>query len=1031
MTTEPTLRAGDTSASAALDDGWWAPALALHERTGVVDQLGDPPDGSARTRFDRWRDRYGPQGGQAFRQRLAAVGLDEAGLLRLLAEPPVALAARTSRPRWARVVDEALRAAVPPPADAPVPRRWQDALAWPLRPLVATTVEHVSTRLAPFQSVARLDLASVVAGFEADLGRRLVELAARTLVVELHAWRDAGRLRGADGRQRFADFIRQLSQPAGLAELFAKYPVLARLLAEAGQFEAEGLTETLSRFVEDRTDIVRVVFDGVDPGTLHAVSAGQGDPHQRGSAVRVLRFAGGDRVVYKPRGVRTQLRLVELVDWLNAAVPGISLRTPAVFAPGGHGWMEFIAHTSLADTDAASAFYRRLGALLSLLHVVHATDMHCENLIAAGDQPLVVDAETLFHPSMPTANGADPAVRVLAGSVARTALLPSAEQGGVDRSALAGSAGAMVLHWESTGTDQMRPAGRLERAGEGLSRPHLAGQVVEPAVYQGELLRGFRLGYDAAARDRDHLLAIVRRCADLEVRVVLRPTRRYRALLEEAGCPDMLRDGLDRDQALDPLWIEAGDPLRRSVAGHEAVDLWAGDIPLFHARPGSRDLWTSHGRRLPDVLDRPESERVEETIAGLGEVDRQDQEWIIRATMAARRPVPAHQPTGRSFRRLDAVAAPPQRLLTAACEMADRIVAAGISDGDRVNWLGLEPVDEQRWLLLPTGAGLAHGHLGVALFLAQLAWLTDVPRYAGVARRATRAYPELCRLLAGQPRLVAMVGCGGLNGLGGMAYALARLAVLLRDPDLAALAADTVDLTAAATEDALPDWADGVAGALTAMLAVHRELGLASAWRLARRCAELLVPLVREAAPSDLPDDFATGWAGIGYALHRIGGPLPRYRPAAVRAMELVSTAPVATDGNRGWCSGDAGRLLATAVTAVVPGDVERGVRALASRPVSRDLSLCHGELGVAETLTVLAGTGRHPGAAQACHRRAGLVLDAIRRHGPVCGTPDEVVTPGLLTGLAGIGYGLLRLGYADRVPSVLLLEPSGARSKS
>jgi lantibiotic modifying enzyme len=33
------------------------------------------------------------------------------------------------------------------------------------------------------------------------------------------------------------------------------------------------------------------------------------------------------------------------------------------------------------------------------------------------------------------------------------------------------------------------------------------------------------------------------------------------------------------------------------------------------------------------------------------------------------------------------------------------------------------------------------------------------------------------------------------------------------------------------------------------------------------------------------------------------------------------------------------------------------------------------------------------------------------------------VDTPGFLTGLAGIGYGLLRLALPDRVPSALLLH--------
>lgn len=38
-------------------------------------------------------------------------------------------------------------------------------------------------------------------------------------------------------------------------------------------------------------------------------------------------------------------------------------------------------------------------------------------------------------------------------------------------------------------------------------------------------------------------------------------------------------------------------------------------------------------------------------------------------------------------------------------------------------------------------------------------------------------------------------------------------------------------------------------------------------------------------------------------------------------------------------------------------------------------------------------------------------------------GVPFNVETPGLMTGLAGIGYGLLRLADPQNVPSVLLLE--------
>jgi lantibiotic modifying enzyme len=42
-------------------------------------------------------------------------------------------------------------------------------------------------------------------------------------------------------------------------------------------------------------------------------------------------------------------------------------------------------------------------------------------------------------------------------------------------------------------------------------------------------------------------------------------------------------------------------------------------------------------------------------------------------------------------------------------------------------------------------------------------------------------------------------------------------------------------------------------------------------------------------------------------------------------------------------------------------------------------------------------------------------------------GVPLNVETPGLLLGLAGIGYELLRLAEPERVPSLLTLAPPTA----
>jgi len=326
--------------------------------------------------------------------------------------------------------------------------------------------------------------------------------------------------------------------------------------------------------------------------------------------------------------------------------------------------------------------------------------------------------------------------------------------------------------------------------------------------------------------------------------------------------------------------------------------------------------------------------------------------------------------------------------------------------------MGIELVDDRRWLVLPMGAGLACGYVGVALFLAQVSELSEIARYGEMARRAVRAVPDMLTTLADRPDLVAAIGCGGLHGFGGIAYGLARLSSLLADSDVAAeLRTSTrmaVELAAmAARNPGPPGIATGDAGCVAAMTAVHAELGLAEAAALASRCARRLSDLVhRTGGRCDTGGGFADGAAGIAWAL------ADRDADAARLALSHARSAP----DDLGWCTGQAGLALAGADPAPL----------LADRPGLADLSLCHGELGIAEALTVLAAAEDRPGpVAAARRRRAGLVLDAIHSYGAVCGVPGGVPTPGLLNGLAGIGYSLLRLGFTERVPSVLQFEPS------
>ncbi|MEV4643129.1 type 2 lanthipeptide synthetase LanM [Actinoplanes sp. NPDC049548] len=804
-----------------------------------------------------------------------------------------------THPAWAAFVEHTVSAAPIEGPDIAVGLEWHVAFAAALAPLTRAARDRVMEQVGDAGAV---ELTAVCDGWSAQLGRRLAALAARTLVAELHTARAAGRLRGGTPAERFTDFARTIGSRSGLAGLFAAYPVLGRLLGQECGYAVDTLVELIERFSLDRPSIVAAVHGGVDPGPVTRIDFGNGDTHRRGRAVATLSFASGAKLMYKPRSLAPHQRFGLLVAWLNARLPGLDLRTAAAIDRRDYGWMEYVARVPCANAAEVELFYRRQGVLLALLYAVDGTDIHCENLIAHGSHPVLVDVETLFHPDLARADPIpDPAAQALIRSVCRTALLPRVligEHGGFDLSGLGGDQGALypteVAGWEAAGTDRMRLVRRAAPFTGADNRPRLDGREVDPGDHLDELLAGFRVGYDSIAGNRDAFAALLTAGAGDEIRVVVRPTAYYATFLDESTHPVVLRDAFDRDSTFGQLVEDVtDDDVLLRLARHELDDLWAGDIPLFTGRPESRDLWSAAGQRIPDVLARCSLAAASAKVWAFGARDRRTQEWLITATLATR-PGAA----GRPRTTMDELGG--TDLLDAARRIADDLADRAIHDQWRANWLGLELLDGRHWTVAPLGASLGEGYPGVALFLAQLAVLTGAERYGTLARAALRPLPRLVDHVAADAGLMTVVG-GGIDGLGGIAYALTRAAFLLDDAELAGRARTATELAEAAGAAATTD------------------------------------PMV---------------------AARRIAGEAP-----------------------------------------------------------GSDLSLGHGELRVLDALTILADAGDDH-ARRELRRRANMIIGSELR----CGTPAGVPTPGLLTGLAGIGYGLLRIGFSLQVPSLLPL---------
>ncbi|MFF4378290.1 type 2 lanthipeptide synthetase LanM family protein [Kitasatospora sp. NPDC001547] len=979
--------------------------------------------------------------------------------------------APAGRPDWAVFVERAVAGA--PTTDATdhgLPAGDLPGVSG-FRPVVAPLARLAGAGLPTALPAGAVDLPAVRARFVDGLTGTLARQAARTLVLELNVAREEGVLAGDSPADRFRDFVRRMAAPAALRALFGEYPVLARVLARTCLAAADAFAELLTRFAADRREVTAALFHGVDPGPLVAVRRDAGDGHQGGRSVAVLRFAGGGRLVYRPRPTAVHRHLADVVHWFNTRPGTPGLRTPALLERPGYGWLEFVERRPCTEPAEVQRFYLRQGAWLALLHALDATDLHAGNLIACGEHPVPVDLETLFHPPAPADPDRpdddpwheDPAALALQASVHRTGLLPRlvlGDERALDASGLGGDAGAgspsAAVRWAAAGTDGMRLVRGAAAFAGAENRPRLDGTDSDPADHLDELLAGFRAGRRALVAGLADLTGprgLLSAFAEDEVRVVLRATEEYATLLDESTHPDVLREAGHREALFRTLGTgESARPGPAAVIDEEVAELWAGDVPLFTTRPGGTELRGGRGRPVAGALDRPGLDRVAERLTALGATGPAEQEWIVRAAMAARSTGPAHGHTGPGT-PADPPAAPdparlpaapdPARLLAAAREIGDRLVDGAHRSADRANWLGLDLIADRYWRLAPAGADLGGGYPGPALFLAQLAALTGADRYAEVARLALRPVPALLERLAARPEDLALVGSGAWAGLGGLTWALAQVGGLLDDREVLGWVGPAVRLTAAAAEAEEPSGlADGTAGGLAALLAVGRETGDAEALAGARRCAERLLGRldlyrVHDAhgpdGPRDRPDrpapGFATGTAGLGWALlaYAQAGGGAAYRHAGLAALRS-SVAGRAPGGS--CCEGAPGIALAVIDSGASAGDPELAAWAGAavdaavtagSRP---DHSLCHGETGVLELL------GRAPGAAarQGLARRSAALLDALARTGPVCGTPGGLAVPGLLFGLSGVGHGLLRLGFAHRTASALLLAPGSTR---
>jgi class II lanthipeptide synthase len=952
-----------------------------------------------------------------------------------------------------------------------------DSFDTSLHCLIATALDDLARQLRSVTGMHSRERDVVFGATQEALLAVLHGKLSRVLLLELNAARVTGRLTGDDPQERWKQFLEFSSHRSFWDDLSVHYP---SLLARIGTIVSNRCAAALcfaKHWAMDRRRLTPLC--GSDPGELHELSFGAGDSHHRGQTVAVLRSDAG-RIVYKPRALAVDIALCAFITELAEDHPSpLVIRVPKAVGFDEHGWVEFVAHHYVSAPAELRDFYQGIGHWLAIMRLLGGNDLHAENLIADRKSPVIVDCETLFMPRIPPSpsgygRATDRAAEIVAGTVLSIGLLPGrgAALGwrGVDNSAvgmLPGEQPVLLLPAiVNAGSDEARIGSAPIQAL--ISQNHPSPQPAL-AEYWSDILDGFDETTETLQRlDTIGVLrARLERFADCRIRVVPRPTEAYSEIARMLWHPVSLHNEQPaRRRAFDLLLRMSANvslaPNDPEVINAEIDDLMVGDIPFFSTvvkngqlkGPGSTYWLPSR-----DLID----STLQHWRTGNFVLERDVIRASIMSAYANERWIPDERSLSLATGRdgdLDS------RRRQQAQQIVRGIVASAIlGDDGSAAWIA-PVVDETGWSVRPMAQDLYNGMSGIALLMG--AYLREnragrVDPVEGVeevykaALHTLHLSDEKLRKLREEGLKVRPRPPGGYIGIASQIWTYLTLAHWELDNGEGLERACSLAVEAlpdAAEADELYDVLAGTAGAIVPLLALARRTGEERYLRMASQLGDRVCERAQHKdgracwIHPNWPDGiggFAHGVTGIGWALTKVAAETgdERHQQTALAALAFEEGLFDEAEQNwrdlRGlddartkaaWCHGAVGIGLAhldldpTLANPSTQYILRRAVDATWRLGLGWNHCVCHGDFGAWELLESAIALGKGPKNLTLMRLRE-LLLTSLEQHGPSAGLASDTFGPGLIPGLGGVAYQLLRMHPESDLPSLMTLGGS------
>lgn len=889
-----------------------------------------------------------------------------------------------------------------------------------------------------------------------SLKQELIEIAAKTLIFEIHNAKELNILQGNNSIEQYNTFNESFNDICNLEKVLLKYSVLKEIIFNKLNNKLELLKQFLMNLdysldrIQSEFDIQILYLNDIIWGT-------GGDSHNNGKSVLVFLVNDTHKMVYKPHTLQPDLQLEEFYSWINAhSQIQEKMHICKTIDCGNYGWQEFVKASECNSEEEVQKYYYRIGVLLCLFYAIGTQDIHCENLILQGGMPIVIDNESLFSntfASQKNENIVSIYCETMKRSVYSSIIIPQNIQGSlfdIDLSVLGEQSekkshrlkGVTIIE---TGTSNIQMKEIFATSGNTKQRKATVfckGRIVLAADYLDYVINGFKDIYQIIYNEKHDFINILYKKgnADRKYRQILRATYVYSKFLEASKHPNYLKEKTEFNRLLNIMDKSkfAGNNL---ISKAEIQALENGDVPYFYTYPDSHDLYylsNEQELKIENVYERTINELILSNVNHFSDDDMNKQIRFIKMSFANQK---MKNPLKNNFVEMSNIKhkSDTDLYILLAMQIGDYILDNLIYNSSKTEAeiIGLNFDDKGNWVIGCAAATLYDG-MGIILFLSYLYRITNITKYKNAAYS----------LLNGmEMTTIPNNNLSAFLGKGSHFYTHYLMYKIFNDEQFRNKAIDDIESMDDQNllENQRLDVIEGLAGTIIVFVNIYKDLKYPKLLSIARRMGKVLLTKVEN---GELPimTGMAHGYAGLIYAFIMIAkyDDSQKYLDVANKLIQYENEKKNEDKSNwldlrqkndnkcqNFWCHGAPGIILSrlkcfenvddAEILNIIKSDIQNSIVNLTRYELidGKDC-LCHGFWG---NIDILVSLGRYDTElAKLAKQYANKHIQSVLKNGYIFPNDNNVEVYNFMLGISGVGYSLLRL-IDDNVPSVLALE--------